>query len=117
MKPVRKPETMNAELDASDWRTIVNHWDLYHAAGMVRGDQRWRDAMPGLVGYVRRRCESASGPIIVPGTHIGYVYVTQWAASMTMGTAPDLHDVMTRLVPQISAADPDGRRSTAEVDQ
>lgn len=105
---------MHATLDARDWRTICRHWELYNAARPYSAqDERWRDAMPGLHRYVDQRTRGVSGDVTVPGTWPGYVYVTQWAASVsTMGAARDLADVMTRLVPQVVIGDPMRRTKT-----
>lgn len=110
----RKAETMIAVLNADDWRTIVHYWDLYRDTAF-RGDEPWASELPGLVGYLRT-LSRRSGIVSVAGPIHGFVLTGQWAAKFTLGTAADLKMVMTRLVPQISAADPHGRRVTAEAD-
>ncbi len=102
-------------LSGSDWRTICDHWEMYNAVRHYGDqDQRWRDVMPALVGYVAKRIRDASEAISVPGSWDGFAYVTQWAASFTMGTAPDLTSVMTRLAPQVSAQETRRRASTED---
>lgn len=107
-KRVGEPELMHATLDASDWRTICRHWELYDSArSYADQDERWRDAMPGLYRFVNRKAAASDGPLTIPGSYLGYVYATQWAASVsTMGAARDLADVMTRLVPQVVLGEP-----------
>ena len=109
-KSAEKTETplMHATLDASDWRTICRHWELYDSARPYGDqDERWRDAMPGLYRYVERRAAAADGPLTIPGSYLGYVYATMWGASVTtMGAARDLASVMARLVPQVVLGEP-----------
>lgn len=110
-----KEHRITCTLSAADWAVVCEAWDFYNTVRHY-GDQdkRWRDVMPALVGYVKPRLAGRGGEISVPGSWDGFCYVTQWAASLTMGTAEPLKWVIAKLAPQITAQEQRTRSREAD---